>query len=475
MSQDLPDVNPPLVALGTELGGKYRIVRRLGHGGMGEVYQAEHTLLRRRFAIKFLRAEHLHSSEMIARFKREAQVAGQIEHDHVAAVTDFGVTAEGTPYFVMEYLEGSDLGRMISDEGPLTVPRATTLLIQACHGVAAAHSCGVIHRDLKPENLFVSQGSDGAERVKILDFGIAKLQVSPDGLVTHTGATLGTPCYMSPEQARGERDIDLRTDIYSLGAVLYEALAGERAHQGSSYNEIIYQIISRQPISLAQRRTDVPPALVSAIARAMHKEPSARFATADDFADALELTLKSRHGGLPTQASSAVTATQAAALMPTVPRMAAENQRAARGSHPTDLVAMTTPAKPTSRRGLLLLVLLVVLGVGGALLTSLRTRRGADGSGSGLPSHPAPRQLANAAVTATADHAGTTPPSSFAASPSNAGHAAALARSVATASTAAPPNKTFGKASHEQASATAKPKTNPMPKAEYDLHNPYEP
>jgi eukaryotic-like serine/threonine-protein kinase len=293
---------------GSILAEKYRIARQLGAGGMGAVFEAEHLFLKRRFAIKFLRSELLGNAELVARFRREAQASGQLEHENIASVTDFGVTPSGTPYFVMEYLQGENLSRIIKREGPLTPPRAVSLVMQACRGVAAAHARGIVHRDLKPDNLFVCPREDGSEWLKILDFGIAKIRMSTDdeGTNTKTGTTMGTPYYMSPEQARGDRNVDHRTDVYSLGAVLYEALCNSKPHDGTTYNEIIYAILSREPVSLPELRPELPHGLVGVVERAMAREPADRFASMAEFASALSPYCGASGGVAPVQPSASL-------------------------------------------------------------------------------------------------------------------------------------------------------------------------
>ena len=283
--------------VGTLLADKYRIVRPLGEGGMGAVFEAEHTFLKRRFAIKFLRSELLKNAELVARFRREAQASGQLEHENIASVTDFGVTASGTPYFVMEYLKGQNLSHVIKTEGPLTAPRAVAFALQACRGLGAAHARGIVHRDLKPDNLFVCPREDGSEWIKVLDFGIAKIRLgAEEGLNTRTGTTMGTPYYMSPEQARGDKNVDHRTDIYSLGAVLYEALSGEKPHEGTTYNEIIYYILTREPVPLRQLRPELPRGVVAVVERAMAREVGDRFENMAAFATALAAQLGNKPG-----------------------------------------------------------------------------------------------------------------------------------------------------------------------------------
>jgi serine/threonine-protein kinase len=189
---------------------------------------------------------------------------------------------------VMEYLDGEDLAHLLVRGGPLPVPRAAYIIIQACRGLAAAHARGIVHRDLKPENLFICKRNDGSDLVKVLDFGIAKLHTGPVGTgLTQTGTTMGTPFYMSLEQARGAKEVDHRTDIYALGVILYEILSGTKPHPGESYNEILYHVISKEPAPLDGTRPGLPPGLSAVVHRAMAREVEDRYASAADLTAAL--------------------------------------------------------------------------------------------------------------------------------------------------------------------------------------------
>jgi eukaryotic-like serine/threonine-protein kinase len=274
--------------LGRTVGGKYRIVKLLGAGGMGVVYEALHVIVKRRFAVKFLRADLALRRDVLQRFQREAEAAGALENEHIAAAVDFGIAADGAPYIVMEYLAGVDLSQLLAATGPLPVERATDLVLQACRGIQEAHKAGVIHRDLKPENLFVCRRSDGSDLVKIVDFGIAKLQASDAGnAVTRTGGMLGTPSYMSPEQARGDANIDPRSDVYSLGVILYQLLSGQMPHPGASYNAVIYHISTQNALPLVREGHEFAQGLVDLINRALSLRPEERLASAEALADEL--------------------------------------------------------------------------------------------------------------------------------------------------------------------------------------------
>lgn len=270
--------------VGVTIGGKYRITRFLAEGGMGTVYEAQHVVVKRRFAVKFLRSEFLHRRDILSRFQLEAESAGALESENVAAAVDFGLTAQGHPYLVMEYLEGASLAAVLAAQGPLPVERAADLVLQACAGMQRAHDAGVIHRDLKPQNLFVCRRSDETDLLKVVDFGVAKLQGGGVSGLTSTGAMVGTPSYMSPEQARGESEIDHRTDVYALGVILYELLSGAVPHPGASHNAVIHHISTQPPLPLARHGRELPGSLVSLVERTLATEPSARPASAAELA-----------------------------------------------------------------------------------------------------------------------------------------------------------------------------------------------
>jgi endoglucanase len=277
--------------VGEIVGGKYRLVRYLASGGMGDVYEAQHTVVKRRFAVKLLHAELAAQRESLARFQREAQAAGALESENVAAAVDFGIAEDGSPYIVMEYLAGESLRSLVdrcqhARRQHLPVSRATDLVEQACHGVGAAHKAGIVHRDLNPQNLFVCRREDGTDVVKVLDFGVAKLEAI-ESAETRTGTILGTPAYLSPEQARGEKTVDHRTDIYGLGAVLYELLSGKKPHPGDSHNAILHHICTQPALPLEGSQLDLPPALVDVVNRALASDPSDRQASAEALAQDL--------------------------------------------------------------------------------------------------------------------------------------------------------------------------------------------
>jgi Flp pilus assembly protein TadD/TolB-like protein len=279
-----------MLAAGTTL-GRYRILGLLGSGGMGEVYRARDTGLERDVAVKVILADVDRDPQRVRRFELEARAAGALNDPNLCTIHDVG-THGGSPFVVMELLEGESLRAKLGG-GPVPVRRAIDWVAQAAHGLAAAHAKGIVHRDLKPENLFVTR--DG--RLKVLDFGLAKLTgpdvpapsgEAPDpGTRTVSGMILGTAGYMAPEQARGG-EADPRSDLFALGAILYELVTGERAFRGASFVETLHSILTDEPAPLTAGGREVPPGLESIARRCLAKEPAARFQSASDLAFALE-------------------------------------------------------------------------------------------------------------------------------------------------------------------------------------------
>jgi serine/threonine-protein kinase len=277
-----------MLAVGTVLEDKYRIVRAIGEGGMGVVYEAEHAFIGRRLAVKMLHPEYSRSQEVIGRFHREAQAASRIGHVNIIEITDMGVTAGGAPYIVMEYLEGESFAALLGRERRLPVRRAADIVGQTLGALAAAHAKGIVHRDIKPDNVFLIDHGGRTDFVKLLDFGISKVVSGASGLgLTRTGTMLGTPYYMAPEQAMGRSDVDHRVDVYAAGAVLFEALAGCRAYDGANYNELLARIITTDPPPLGSIRPDCDPGLEAVVARAMARDPAHRYGSAAEMLEGL--------------------------------------------------------------------------------------------------------------------------------------------------------------------------------------------
>lgn len=298
----MPDLrSAPLVSLplqpqqsfaaGQVLGGKYRIDGMLGAGGMGVVLAATHLDLDAPVAIKVLRDELLRSEEIVARMLMEARAAAKMRGAHVVRVLDVARLESGAPYIVMERLEGSDLAAVLQARGALPMQEAVDYVLQACEGLAEAHAAGIIHRDLKPENLFLAQTPEGL-LLKILDFGISKdlgssLQLGPRSVLTNAGCAVGSPYYMSPEQMRASLKVDGRTDIWSLGAMLYELLKGKCPFEGDSLPEVCAKVLADEPEPLFTGDEEGPAQLAAIVHRCLRKNPNDRFGTVTELATAL--------------------------------------------------------------------------------------------------------------------------------------------------------------------------------------------
>jgi serine/threonine-protein kinase len=277
------------VALGAVLAGRYRVERVIGVGGMGVVAAATHLQLDQPVAIKFLQPDALSSPDVVARFMREARAAVRIKSEHVARVLDVGALESGAPYMVMERLEGSDLAALLRAKGRLSIDIAIDYTLQALEAIAEAHSLGIVHRDLKPANLFLVSGRR-SEKIKVLDFGISKT-ISSSGSagsgMTQTSAVFGTPAYMSPEQLNSARDVDARGDVWSIGVILYELLAGETPFRADTIPQLCVAIMNHPMPALRVIRNDVPAALEAVIQRCLKKDRTERFSSAEDLAFAL--------------------------------------------------------------------------------------------------------------------------------------------------------------------------------------------
>lgn len=275
---------------GDIIAGKYELERLIGLGSSGSVYAARHTQLNHKVALKFLREELRTDAEAVERFFREAQAAAGIGSEHIASVTDMGQSDDGIPFLVMEYLEGQTLARAMREQSKLDIERAATIATQLCHALAAAHDKGIIHRDMKPDNVFLVPRADGSELAKVLDFGIAKIHnpASEARALTVNGTTLGTPNYMAPEQAKALKDIDGRVDVYSVGVILYEMVAGTQPITGSSFTDIIVKATQEDPEPPSTHREDLPPELEKIILKAMARDRTWRYQSARELAEALE-------------------------------------------------------------------------------------------------------------------------------------------------------------------------------------------
>lgn len=276
------------VTPGTVLANKYRVERLLGRGGMGLVVEATNLKMDRRVALKFLHAEAMGNPIAVERFQREARAAGRIDHPHVARVFDVEELETGAPYMVMEYLEGIDLEVWLRQNGKLPVEQVATFMLQVCDAIAEAHRLGIVHRDIKPANLFVTHTATGLPFIKVLDFGISKVVKDPIGSVTKTTSFLGSPLYMSPEQMKSSKDVDARSDIWSLGAVLFELLTGEVPFRAETIPELTLKVTLAPTPSVTLARPDVSALLESVVHRCLEKDRELRYGSAKELADALE-------------------------------------------------------------------------------------------------------------------------------------------------------------------------------------------
>lgn len=282
---------PSRYGAGDRIADKYRLAKRLGEGGMGEVWRAHNDTLDIDVAIKLIRGE-IATSDMADRLLHEARAAARLGHPAIVRINDFGKTALGDPYIVMELLDGEDLAGALQSRGRLSAIKAIRTLLPIVHALTVAHTKGIVHRDLKPENIFLARTDDGAIQPKLVDFGVAKLELPQTHRITQSGALLGSPLYMSPEQARGD-DVDHRADVWALGVVLYEAITGRPPFEGKNYNAIIYSIIANPatPITEFGAGDDE---LWTVIDRALQKDPDRRWYSMRDLGEALARWLVDR-------------------------------------------------------------------------------------------------------------------------------------------------------------------------------------
>ncbi len=270
--------------------GKYEIVRAIARGGMGMVYEALNTDIGKRVAMKFVDTELARNKESVARFQREAQAASAVESGHIVTIFDSGSTDDGVPFLVMELLRGEDLGHYLRRVGRLELEPALDVTAQILRGLTRAHEAGIVHRDLKPDNVFLTEQDDGSTFVKILDFGISKMRRGVGAIektITKQGTVLGTPYYMSPEQAQALPDVDERTDLWSTGAILYESLTGKPPHDGHSYEQVIVHICTKDVVDARMHNPGIPDKLVAFLKKALCRDRNERFQHAREMLEAL--------------------------------------------------------------------------------------------------------------------------------------------------------------------------------------------
>jgi serine/threonine-protein kinase len=426
---------------GDLLAGKYRVERVLGVGGMGVVVAARHEELGRRVALKILRPEVAGGAEVLPRFLQEARAAAQIESDHIARVFDVGTIGAGYAYMAMEHLEGHDLEAVLARDGALPVAEAVDHVIEALDAVAHAHAIGVVHRDLKPGNLFRELRPDGTTRIKVLDFGISKSSSGLDAegvSITQTSpqAIMGSPAYMSPEQVRSSKSVDPRSDIWSIGIILFELLTGAKPFEGDTVGEVFARILELDAPSVRQKRREVPSALDAVVKRCLARDRDQRYPSVAELAAAL-----APHGTAKTKALPARIAGVLRGAVSRRPGMASQTDGTSlpdvdpSGASLDDEIARLRP--PAARRRAVIAiggVAAVAIAVGVGVLAESGGEPGAPAGAAASAPDPAP-QRASAAPTAP-EPAATTPAAPSAA-PDASAAPAAPATSAATAPSAA--------------------------------------
>ena len=458
---------PPSTGL---VGGKYRLVKLIGRGGMGSVWEARHCNLGTPVAIKFIEAEYANSAEARSRFDKEAKAAATIQSKHAIQILDNGVTDEGKPYIVMELLQGEPLDKRIDRLGQLTLQDTARILQQVSRGLSKAHERGIIHRDLKPENVFIVHNDDDDDEVaKVLDFGIAKIQSSPHspGITssTKTGAVLGTPFYMSPEQARGLRNVDHRTDVWSLGVIAFKCVTGKLPFDGESVGDLLVKICTA-PIPLPSHSVPgLPPAFDSWFMRALEREPDRRFANVTELAEHLAFAAgigtrgpTASQGHIGPQGYGPVSATVATASTATPSPHGRGMSYPPATPHPAGMTAAPfTSSQPvhgiSGGRGKWLvgaaLTGLLLAGSATAAAVKIRNRNNATTNSVGVTQLPTPAEkagtppLADAPVAPLAAEVGPAPPdpkaAALAAKPLKPGKPTGKLPTTVAAAAAAPP------------------------------------
>jgi serine/threonine-protein kinase len=365
-------------AVGSVLAGKLRIVRPLGAGGMGAVYEVEHELTHHRRALKLLHPQMAQIPSVVERFLREASAAGRIGNSHIVETFDAGRLDTGEPYIVMELLQGKTLAEVLDERGPLPLETACDIVMQACDAVAAAHAAGIVHRDLKPENLFLSGPALGF--VKILDFGVSKFDSVATGVegLTLEGSPIGTPYYMSPEQVRGEKSIDARADVYALGVLFYECLTGRKPFVAETLPHLAVLIHQGNYSLPSGLRPGLPKAADSVVSRAMASDRAERYGSAAEFASGIARLRDSLQPGVLGETQP---------LLPTEPRAAGP----APALTPAVFTKPSAPApNPRAPKGWIAAVLAVVVvsAIGGSLLLGKTSAPPAAAESAAAPTPP---------------------------------------------------------------------------------------
>jgi serine/threonine protein kinase len=376
--------------LGQTVAGRYRVLKKLGEGGMGTVYLGEHVTIEKKVALKVLLQEYARKSDLKDRFLQEAKAAAKIGHENIVDITDFGDTPDGSVFFAMEFLEGHDLAQVIRKDGPIPWARGKPILLQICRALGAAHSKGIVHRDMKPENIYLIEREGRADFVKLLDFGIAKVSVDEgtEKRLTRTGMIFGTPEYMSPEQAQGAKP-DHRVDIYAVGVIMYEMLTAKVPFKADTFMGILTKHIFEQPTPPSQMNPDarIPAEVEEIVLKAMAKDRNDRFQSMTEMAAAIAQAsgrMTRPTGDTPALAPRRITSAPGAPHAPSGADLGTP-------STITD-VPETIPRRGTGRLFIGVLGAAVVIG---GVVAAVSLRR--DGT------TPAPAAVADATASATAD------------------------------------------------------------------------
>lgn len=397
--------------------GKYRLTRLLGRGGMGAVWEGTHTSLGTRVAVKFIDAEYAESPEARSRFENEARAAARLRSKHVVEVYDHGVSDDGRPFIVMEFLQGEPLDKRLDRLGRLPAKETAQIVMQVCRALSKAHAANIVHRDLKPENVFlVWDDEEGMDVVKVVDFGIAKFNDASLGSssATRTGSVLGTPHYMSPEQARGLRSVDSRSDLWSVAVIAYRCIVGVLPFDGEAVGDLLVKLCTAPIPVPSQIAADVPPSFDAWLQRALNREPEQRFQTATQLAESLAavcgLSLRPQYPNPQDGGSGAYSAVGSGPY-----RVASDSYNAtfpsggvaaAASSHPLPMGLVTgapttqtpTPSKRTGPGAIIAATLaaLVVLGIGGAV--AIKFLSGTPVTAVPVPDAPPPAPVAVASA-----------------------------------------------------------------------------
>jgi eukaryotic-like serine/threonine-protein kinase len=412
--------------VGDVIADKYRVERIVGVGGMGVVMAVTHLQIGEPYAIKFLRPGSQRDPETVARFMREARAAVRIKSDHIVRVNDVGQLADGSPFILMEYLVGQDVADELKERGPLPVRDAVEYVLQACAGIAEAHALGIVHRDLKPSNLFLTRRSDGAGLVKVLDFGIAKAMDadSPSASLTQTSSAFGSPAYMSPEQVRSAKRVDFRTDVWSLGVILFELLTGTLPFDAETTAGLLAAIAADEPHRVRKYRPDVSEELDAIVRACLEKDVARRIHSVSELAQALE----------PFATGGVVSVDRIRRLVPLGDVQSSSSSNRYPSAVPPGpfgapslsvdaaterALTMSAGRSPTKNRALVpLAVGLAIAGVvgAGAITVRLRTRPASEPVAIPAPTESAPTVITSAATTPAVPDPAPAPPPTLSAS-----------------------------------------------------------